>query len=62
MLTEIYFEALLVDKEVADQVSEAWDAGEIGEVNAWWAWLWVVGTKISAVAYSCPVRFFRQTN
>ncbi len=58
MLTEIYIEAFLVDKESADQVWEAWDAGEIGEVNAWWAWLWVVGTNISAVAYSCPSDFF----
>jgi len=62
MLTEAYIEALLVDEELADQVWEAWDKGEIGEVNTWWAWLWVVGTNISAVAYSCPVRFFRQTN
>ncbi len=38
MLTEIYIEALLVDDELADQVWEAWDAGEIGEVNAWWPW------------------------
>ena len=28
MLTEIYIEALLVDKELADQ---AWDAGEIDD-------------------------------
>ncbi len=29
MLTEIYIEALLVDQELADQVWEAWDTGEI---------------------------------
>ena len=29
MLTEIYIEALLVDEELAEQVWEAWDAGEI---------------------------------
>ena len=29
MLTEIYIEALLVDAELADQVWEAWDKGEI---------------------------------
>jgi len=29
MLTEIYIEALLVDEELADQVWEAWDVGEI---------------------------------
>jgi len=29
MLTEIYIEALLIDEELADQVWEAWDAGEM---------------------------------
>ena len=29
MLTEIYIEALLVDEDLADQVWEAWDKGEI---------------------------------
>ncbi len=39
MLTEIYIEALLVDEELADQVWEAWDAGEIDNAvaaQAWW--------------------------
>ncbi len=31
MLTEIYIQALLVGEELADQVYEAWDAGEIVE-------------------------------
>ncbi len=31
MLTEIYIEALLVDEELADQVWEAWDGGEIDD-------------------------------
>ncbi len=31
MLTEAYIEALLVDEEMADQVWEAWDAGEIDD-------------------------------
>ena len=36
MLTEIYIEALLVDEELADQVWEAWDKGEISdEIAAW---------------------------
>jgi len=35
MLTEIYIEALLVDEELADQ---AWDAGEINDLEAWLAW------------------------
>ena len=34
MLTEIYIEALLVDEELADQVREAWDAGEIDDLTA----------------------------
>jgi len=36
MLTEIYIEAL--DEERADQVWEAWDAGEIDEATAFLAW------------------------
>ncbi len=39
MLTELYIEALLVDEELADQVWEAWDAGEIDDQTAWLAWL-----------------------
>ena len=35
MLIEIYIEALLVDEELADQVWEAWDAGEINDLEAW---------------------------
>jgi hypothetical protein len=31
MLTEIYIEALLVDEDLADQVWEAWDIGEIDD-------------------------------
>jgi hypothetical protein len=38
MLTEIYIEALLVDEELADQVWEAWDEGEIDDLEAWLAW------------------------
>ena len=38
MLTEIYIEALLVDEESADQVWEAWDAGEIGDLAALISW------------------------
>ena len=38
MLTEIYIEALLVDEELADQVWEEWDAGEIDDLEAWLAW------------------------
>ena len=45
MLTELYIEALLVDEELADQVWDAWDKGEIEDVYALLAWF--------AVAYSC---------
>ena len=41
MLTHIYIEALLVDKDLADQVWEAWDKGKIGETTALIAW-WLV--------------------
>ena len=39
MLTPIYIKALLVNEELADQVWEAWDKGEIGDqvaCTAWW--------------------------
>ena len=39
MLTEIYIEALLVDEELADQLWEAWDAGEIDDHVACAAWM-----------------------
>ncbi len=39
MLTRLYIEALLVDEELADQVWEAWDAGEIDDQTAILAWL-----------------------
>ncbi len=41
MLTEIYIETLLVNEELADQVWEAWDAGEIDDSMASLAW-WVI--------------------
>ena len=37
MLTEIYIESLVVDEELADQVWEAWDKGEIDDLVAWLA-------------------------
>ena len=39
MLTAIYIEALLVDEELADQVWEAWDIGEIDDQIACIAWV-----------------------
>ena len=46
MLTEIYIEALLVDEELADQVWEAWDQGEIDDQALWLAW-WVIALRPS---------------
>ena len=49
MLTEAYIEALLVDKELADQVWEAWDAGRIPNELAAIAWLLLVAPAFGAV-------------
>ncbi len=43
MLTQIYIEALLVDEELADQVWEAWDAGEADDQAACIAWMLIAG-------------------
>ncbi len=42
MLTEIFIEALLVDEELADQVWEAWDAGEIDDEIVY-SWMLIAG-------------------
>ena len=39
MLTEIYIEALLVNEDLADEVWEAWDNGEIDDFTAYFAWM-----------------------
>ena len=44
MLTEIYINALLVDEELADQVWDAWDKGEIDDQVAWLAW-WLIAFR-----------------
>ena len=41
MLTEIYIEALLIDEELADQVQETLETGEIDEATAFLMW-WMV--------------------
>ena len=46
MLTEIYIEALLVDEKLADQVWEAWDKGDIDDINAILAWLAVASVCV----------------
>ncbi len=42
MLTEIYISALLANEELADQVWEAWDKGEIDDQVACIAWMLIV--------------------
>ena len=39
MLTHLYIQALLVDEELADQVWEAWDKGEIDYTVVFLAWM-----------------------
>ena len=41
MLTELYIEALLVDAVLADLVWEAWDVGDVDDLLACLAWLWI---------------------
>ena len=42
MLTETYIAALLIDENLADQVWEAWDKGEIGDQVAGLVWRLIV--------------------
>ena len=46
MLSRLYTEALLADKDVADQVRGAWDAGEISDSVAAWAW-WAIVIEVA---------------
>ena len=52
MLTDAYIEALLVDEELADQVWEACDAGEIDDSTValirWWICFAVSGPNCLA--------------
>ncbi len=43
MLTEIYIEAF--DEELADQVWEAWDVGEIDDLLACMVWALIAGLR-----------------
>ncbi len=47
MLTRLYIEALLVDEDLADQVWEAWDAGETDDQVAWLAWWLIAGVRFT---------------
>ncbi len=51
MLTEIYIEALLVDEELADQVWEAWDKGEIEDQVASLAWWLITSCNLKIFYY-----------
>ena len=53
MLTEIYIEALLVNEDLADQVWEAWDKGEIDDCAAYFAWLLI---SVSSLEKSIEIR------
>ena len=55
MLTEIYIEALLVDEELADQVWEAWNAGDISDFVACWLWRWICDIKARQLAGVSPI-------
>ena len=45
MLTETYIEELLIDNDLANQVWEAWDKGEIDDQVAWLAW-WLITLSV----------------
>ena len=49
MLTRIYIETLLVDEELADEVWDAWDAGEIDDSSVCLAW-WLIARFMSIEA------------
>ncbi len=57
MLTEIYIEAF--DEEMADQVWEAWDAGETDDQVAWLAWWLIAGGRFTLDSGSWAVRMVR---
>jgi len=49
MFTRLYIEALLFDEELADQVWETWNAGEIDDLAAAWTW-WLISIRSDYVA------------
>ena len=51
MLTEIYIEALLVDEELADQVWEAWDAGNVSNDLATIARMLIASNRCRELGY-----------
>ncbi len=61
MLPEIYIEALLVDEELADQVWEAWDMGEINDQVAWLGWWLMVERPLDPARTSTSSRHSAST-
>ena len=55
MFTGIYIEALLVDEDLADQVWEAWDTGEIDDATAFLMWL-IVARSLPDKAHRIAVK------
>ncbi len=51
MLTEIYIEALLVDEELADQVWQAWDVGEVSDLTACLAWIMIASVVLRVIQH-----------
>ena len=47
MFARLYIEALLVDKDLADQVWEAWDKGEIDDQVAAICWALIVEFEVA---------------
>ena len=56
MLSEIYISALLVDEELADQVYEVWDKGEIDDQIAWLAWWLITFIAMQTGQFSTTLR------
>ena len=57
MLAEIYIKALLVDEELADQVWEAWDKGEINDTCASIYWIIIADQEEIGLLSRLPALF-----
>ena len=49
MLTRVYVAALLAGEELADQVWEAWDAGEVSDLTACLAWMLIASVVLRVI-------------
>ena len=50
MLKRLYIEALLIDEELADQVWEAWDVGEIDDMGVCLVWRLIVAVSRHSIS------------